>query len=105
MPKSISPELMRRAFSTEPAEAMLETSRSACILERREAIPLEKYWKVPPSGPPPKPRRIFSAKPELGRAKVATKASALISDRKRVTDLMVYPPLVVGYCAVINTVI
>ena len=43
MPKSASRELTRRRFSTEPAEAMLDTSTPSRVRDSRVEMPLEKY--------------------------------------------------------------
>jgi hypothetical protein len=78
MPKSASRELTRRRFSTEPAETMFDTWVFGIVRDRCTATPLEKYWKVPPSGPPEKPRRVVwaSAPGEAVSVTAATAATA-----------------------------
>jgi hypothetical protein len=43
---------------------MLESSTSASCFDTRLEMALEKYWKVPPSGPPEKARRVLAARGE-----------------------------------------
>jgi hypothetical protein len=55
---------------------MLETSTSARFFDRRVEMPLEKYWKVPPSGPPEKARRLL-AMAGMARAVIRAQAAAM----------------------------